>query len=253
MKEDYMKYKFAAAVLSIMLVSVAVLPADDGFIDIEAGLAFTGYNDVRIPSESGTMVSLKTDTVPDPAFALRVRIGYAFGERHTVFALAAPLLVRGSGITDRELIYFGATFPAGTELESTYRFDSYRLSYRYLFIDGNSFSLAAGLTAKLRSADISLMSDTAYARRSDLGVVPLISFMAEWKLVPQLSLLIDGDALVTPFGRAEDVLAALQYRPSDSVAYRLGYRILEGGSEAGGSVYTFALFHYVTMGLTVRF
>jgi hypothetical protein len=248
-----MKFKITATFLTIMLVSAAGLAADDGFIDIEAGAAFTGYNDVRIPSESGTMVSLKTDTVSDPAFALRVRIGYTFGERHTVFAFAAPLLVRGSGVVGREVNYFGAVFPAGARIESAYRFDSYRLSYRYLFIDSPSFSLAAGLTAKLRSADISLMSDSAYARRSDLGVVPLISFLAEYTFAPPLSLLIDGDALVTPFGRAEDVLAALQYRPSEKVAYRLGYRILEGGSEAGGSVYTFALFHYATMGITVKF
>jgi hypothetical protein len=98
------------------------------------------------------------------------------------------------------------------------------------------------------------MSDTAYAHRSDLGVVPLVSLMGEWGFVKPWSLLLDADARITPFGRAEDVLAALQYRLSESVALRLGYRILEGGSGGeGGNVYAFALFHYATAGITVRF
>jgi len=97
------------------------------------------------------------------------------------------------------------------------------------------------------------MSDTAYAHRSDLGVVPLISARAEWEFAPATSLLLDLDALASPFGRAEDVLAALQYHIPDPVTVRLGYRLLEGGADGGGKVYTFALFHYTTAGISIRF
>jgi hypothetical protein len=225
----------------------------EGFMEVEAGAAFTGYNDVRIPNAGGTMISLATDTRSDPTFAFRVRGGYTFADRHTVMILVAPLTVRGSGTLDRAVTFQGQTFAAGTKLESSYRFDSYRLTYRYSFVKNDSLVLAAGLTVKLRSADIALMSDTAYAHRSDLGVVPLISAKAEWKFAGAYSLLLDADALVSPFGRAEDVLLALQYRVSDPVALRLGYRLLEGGSDGGGNVYTFALFHYATAGITVKF
>ena len=239
--------------LSAFLVSAIGLWAD-GFLEVEGGAAFTGYNDLRIPSDTGSNVSLATDTVSDPAFAFRVRGGYTFGDRHTVMVLVAPLTVRGSGTLDRTVSFQGTSFTAGTKLESSYRFDSYRLTYRYTFLKDESLVLAAGLTVKLRSADIALMSDTAYAHRSDLGVVPLVSLMAEWSFAKPWSILVDADALVTPFGRAEDVLAALQYHLSDSVAVRLGYRLLEGGSGGeGGNVYTFALFHYATAGISVRF
>jgi hypothetical protein len=231
----------------------AIAQYADGFLEVEAGAAFTGYNDVRIPSDTGTDLSLATDTNSEPTFAFRVRGGYTFADRHTVMLLVAPLTVRGSGTLDRAISYQGTTFPLGTKVESSYRFDSYRLTYRYTFLKSESLSLAAGLTAKLRSADIALMSDSAYAHRSDLGVVPLVSLRAEWDFARPASLLLDADALVTPFGRAEDVLVALQYRPSDPVALRLGYRILEGGSDGGGKVYTFALFHYATAGISVRF
>jgi hypothetical protein len=225
----------------------------EGFMEVEAGAAFTGYNDVRIPSDSGTKFSLATDSRSDPAFAFRVRGGYTFAGRHSLMFLVAPLTVRGSGTLDRDITYQGTLFPLGTKVESSYRFDSYRLTYRYAFVKNETLELAAGLTAKLRSADIALMSDDAYAHRSDLGVVPLISLKAAWNFAGPASLLVDADALVTPFGRAEDVLVALQYRLSEPVALRLGYRILEGGSDGGGKVYTFALFHYATAGLSVRF
>jgi hypothetical protein len=224
-----------------------------GFLEVESGAAFTGYNDVRIPSDTGSDISLADDTPPNPAFALRVRVGYTFADRHTFMILAAPLTVRGSGLLDRPVTYQGTTFAAGTELESIYRFDSYRLTYRYSFIKKEGLELAAGATAKLRSADIALMSDSGYAHRRDLGVVPLLSAKFEWDFAPPLGLVLDADALVSPFGRAEDLLVALRYRVSDPVALRLGYRILEGGSDGGGNVYTFALFHYATAGISVAF
>jgi hypothetical protein len=242
----------ALAVLALPTLATPGAYAE-GFIELEAGVAFTGYNDVQIPSDSGTRLSLAEDTNSEPALALRVRAGYTFADRHTVMFLAAPLTVRGTGTLDGSVDYYGVNFPDGTEVESVYRFDSYRLTYRYTFLDNESFTLAAGLTGKVRSADISLMYSSGHAKRTDLGVVPLIHFMGEWKITPKIGLLLDADALVTPFGRAEDVLAALQYRQSDRVSYRLGYRVLEGGSDGGGSVYTFALFHYVTAGMTVRF
>jgi hypothetical protein len=243
----------AKTLVFTLFAFVALNAYADGFIELEAGVAFTGYNDVQIPSDTGTRLSLADDTNSEPALALRVRAGYTFAGRHTVMLLAAPLTVRGTGILDGPVDYYEVNFPAGTKVESVYRFDSYRLTYRYTFLDNDSFTLAAGLTGKVRSADIALMYEGGHAKRTDLGVVPLIHFMGEWKVTPEIGLLLDADALVTPFGRAEDVLAALQYRQSDRVSYRLGYRVLEGGSDGGGSVYTFALFHYVTAGMTVRF
>jgi len=46
------------------------------FVDIETGVAFTGYNDVAIPSDTGTKISLKDDTSSNYALALRIRAAY---------------------------------------------------------------------------------------------------------------------------------------------------------------------------------
>ena len=224
-----------------------------GFLDVEAGAIFTGYNNVQIPSDSGTRFSLANEIVSSPALGLRVRGGLTMAGRHSIFALAAPLTVRGTGTLGRDINFQDKIFRQGTEVHSTYRFDSYRLTYRYRFKQGPRLRLAAGLTAKVRSADITLMSDSAFARRSDLGVVPLINFMADYDLGPRSGLLVEGDALWSPYGRAEDVLVAYRYRPADNYSFRVGYRMLEGGADGGGKVYTFSLFHYLTAGITVNF
>lgn len=222
------------------------------FLDAEAGAAFTGYNDVRIPSDSGDFFSLADDLVPRAAPVLRLRFGASRG-RHTLLALAAPLTVRGEGTLGRDILFHGKRFPAGTGINSSYRFDSYRLTYRYRLKDGPRLILAAGLTAKVRSADITLMSDSAFARRSDLGVVPLINFWADYSLGERSGLLAEGDALWSPYGRAEDLLVAYRYRPAENYAFRVGYRLLEGGADGGGKVYTFSMFHYLTAGVMVEF
>lgn len=242
---------FVAAIV-VLLVAHQGLSAE-AFVDVEGGVAFTGYNDVQIPSSSGSRISLKNDTGSFSAPAFRIRAGYTLFNRHTFMLLAAPLTVRGSAVIDHDLTYQGITFTAGSRVDSVYRFDSYRITYRYSFVNSPPLELAAGITGKVRSADISLMSAGGYAIRTDLGVVPLINFMANWRMTDRFGLLLDGDALVTPFGRAEDALLAVQYRYSDNAELRLGYRVLEGGSDGGGNVYTFALFNYVTAGVTVRF
>jgi hypothetical protein len=223
------------------------------FLDFEGGAAFTGYNDVRIPSDSGTTVSLADDVVSSPAVSLRFRGGATLAERHMLFALAAPLTARGSGRLGRDVNYQGRTFRQGTEVKSVYRFDSYRLTYRYSLVDKPGFGLGAGVTAKVRSAGITLMSDSASASRTDLGVVPLINLMARFKMTENTGLLLESDALWSPYGRAEDVLLAFQYSPKQNSLLRIGYRLLEGGADGGGNVYTFSLFHYLTAGITVKF
>ncbi len=238
--------------LAILAMSASGAYCGQWLLDAEAGAAFTGYNDVRIPSDSGTFFSLADDIVPSAAPALRLRFGASRG-RHSLFALAAPLTVRGEGTLARDILFHGKRFPAGTAINSSYRFDSYRLTYRYQLKDGQRLRLEAGLTAKVRSADITLMSDSAFARRSDLGVVPLINFLADYSLDERSGLLAEGDALWSPYGRAEDVLVAYRYRPAENYAFRVGYRLLEGGADGGGKVYTFSMFHYLTTGVAVEF
>jgi hypothetical protein len=241
---------------SCLLVLALVAPAVARWsVDIEAGPVFSGYNNVRIPGDTGTLFSLTEDLHARTALGLRARLSKTFGDRHWVSVLVAPLRVRSRGTLDRDVLFAGGRFTARlAELEALYRFDSYRLTYRYGLVRARRFRLDLGLTAKVRDAEISLDYRHVMlpgASKKNTGFVPLISFRADWQLGPRLGLVLDGDALGVPQGRAEDVTAALRVGFGDRVDARVGYRMLEGGSDVN-QVYGFALFHYAVAGITLR-
>jgi hypothetical protein len=239
-----------------LFVLALVAPATASWsVDIEAGPVFSGYNDVRIPGDTGTLFSLTEDLHARTALGFRVRVSKTFGDRHWVSVLVAPLRVESRGTLNRDVLFAGTLFPASeNELKGLYRFDSYRLTYRYGLVRTHRFSLDLGLTAKVRDAEISLDYVSVRpqpATKTNTGFVPIVSFRADWQLGPRVGLVLDGDALGVPQGRAEDVLAALRFGLGDRLEARVGYRVLEGGSDVD-EVYGFALFHYAVAGVTLR-
>lgn len=103
-------------------------------------MAFTGYNDVRIPGNSGTLFSLQDDLSPDATFFTRLRVSTYIGERHFISLLFAPLNIKAAGTPNRDILYEGSLFERGIPLTGNYRFDSYRITYRYKFYDRGRFS-----------------------------------------------------------------------------------------------------------------
>jgi len=59
------------------------------FVDVETGTVFSGYNNVRIPRETGTQFSLSKDLKTDAAFFFRLRLGYQIGQKHTLSVFVA--------------------------------------------------------------------------------------------------------------------------------------------------------------------
>lgn len=221
-------------------------------IDLESGLVFTGYNDVRIPGDQGTLFSLKNDLIPETAFFYRLRLNYTIKSRHTLSLLYAPLETKSEGRVTNDILFEGVVFPANNELEGTYKFNSYRLTYRYDIVQKPRFEFGLGFTVKIRDAKIALSSPGLYSEKTNVGFVPIINFRLLWKMDEKFGLLLDGDALAAPQGRAEDVLLAATYKLSDNFGVRAGYRILEGGAD-NDKVYGFALFHYASVGLSISF
>lgn len=249
-----MKKRVLTTLTFVLLVTIPsalwALPPVSFWIDAESGAAFTGYNDVQIPADSGTRFSLADDLEPDPVWFYRLQAGLDIG-RHSAFVLYAPLLVESTGTSTENIDFYGETFAEDNEITGTYKFNSYRFTYAYSFVQRPRFLFAAGLTGKIRDAYIKLEEDDngTSSKRTDLGFVPLIHLKLQWFATPQFSLLLEGDGLAAPQGRAEDFLLAGVYSPRPDMELRIGYRILEGGSDGGGSVYTFSMFHYATAGI----
>jgi hypothetical protein len=219
--------------------------------EAEAAIVAATRNDVRVPGDSGTAFSLVDDFSTSASPAFRVRAGVRIADRHLVTALYAPLTLNATGEFDRDLEFEGASFPAGTPLHAVYRFDSYRLTYRYSFVQNASLELAAGATAKIRDAEIAVYGP-AKGRKTNTGFVPLLNLHAEWRPgAGKLGLLFDADALAAPQGRAEDVLLAVLWAARDGVDLYAGYRTLEGGAD-NDEVYNFSWLHYGAVGMRVR-
>lgn len=99
-----------------------------------------------------------------------MRCTVTLADKHDLGLLAAFLTMRSDGTLDQVVDFNGATFPAGTPLESTFKFNSYRLTYRYLLLDSPKFRFSAGLSAKLRDAAIRLKREQGDRLEWHLGV-----------------------------------------------------------------------------------
>lgn len=229
-------------------------------VDVEGGVALPAYNDIRVPRDGGDDISFTEDLQRSVGVAVRARLSYTIAERHTISALVAPLEFSSSGTLDRPVRFNGETFPAGVPLEGEYTFNSYRLTYRYTFINDSSFQLGLGLTGKVRDASITIATpiDTLpgeqrrISTKTNFGFVPLVNVNAVWRAIDRGGLLLDADALVGPVGRAEDAQLAFWYDVAPNTRLRLGYRILEGGADVD-EVYNFTLINYAMLGVTVTF
>lgn len=235
----------------LMILAVGSNAAAQLQIGVETGSVWSGYNDVRIPGDTGSLISLSQELETGASPFFRVKLQYPIADRHWVTLLVAPLRLRAEGRVDRIIRFEDKEFPPNVMLKSVYRFDSYRIGYRYDLYRTPGFLVGLGLTAKLRDASISLESDTLFSEKKNTGFVPLISFLAEWRVKDGFSLLFDGEALGAPQGRAEDVLLGVRYDLSTRVGLGLGYRILEGGADVD-EVYNFTLIHYLVLGATLH-
>jgi hypothetical protein len=236
----------------LLLAGPAGVARAEFLVNLQGAAVFTGSNDVRIPGDGGTMISFSDELAADTAFSGRIEAGYLRRDRDYFGVVAAPLRVDSHGSVDRDVDFAGTRFPAGTQLDGTFRFDSYRLTWRRKFFPGKNFDLWLGLTANVRDAAITLDGGGQRAEKTNTGVVPLINFLADWRFAPLWSLRIAGDALVASQGRAEDVLFAVVREVGKKTKLFAGYRILEGGAD-NDEVYTFSLFHYVVAGAETRF
>jgi len=248
-----MTFRTLAALAAIALLPVSAVFAQERVIfDIETGAAMTGYNDIRIPGNTGTLFSLTSDLKSSTAFFYRLRAEVHVAPKHVIAGLAAPLTIDVLGAFDRPVSFMGETFAPGVPVSAKYVFNSYRLSYRYEFVQTGKWRFGVGATAKIRDAATGLSSGTLSAEKTNVGFVPLVNFALERRFANGVALQVAGDALAAPQGRAEDVFAGVLMPLGRKVWLKAGYRLLEGGAD-NDEVYTFAAIHYVAVGIVARF
>lgn len=219
---------------------------------VQGAAVYTSRNDVALPGDTGSRFSYNDDLDSGVVYSPRAEAGYEFNGKHYAGFMASLLRLDAAGTFNRDIYFDGRLFPAGTEVKAKYRFDSYRATYRYYFISDDNLKLGAGITGKIRDAEISLEGGGEKGSLKNTGAVPLVNYYVEWIILPQCSLLTYGDAAWSPYGRAEDIFAGIICRFNKTAALLAGYRMLEGGAD-NDTVYTFSMFHYAVLGVEVRF
>jgi len=231
---------------------VAAAPPRRLALEIEAGPVWQGRNDVQIPNDAtGTRFSLVDVIGQGPWPAARVYLSWNFSDKRSLRALVAPLTITETGNLDGPVAFATKDFVAGP-VEATYKFNSYRLSYRQRFHHGARWSWWWGLTAKIRDARIALAQGDVSAAKDDLGFVPLAHLAWEWRPTTNWRATFDADALAGGPGRAEDVALKLSRDLGERTRLAVGYRMVEGGADVD-EVYNFAWLHYAVASLYVSF
>lgn len=242
-----------AILILLLFTCFSALPSFSQLkIEVEANyISSVPYNEVRIPAKGGTDFDLTKDLQKKTKLTYRIRLNYLFAKRHEVSLLYAPLTIRYSGIFNRNIIFDDASFSENQFTEAVYKFNSYRLTYRYRFINSEKWIVAFGLTAKIRDASIQLKNGSTSADYPNVGFVPLINFYASWQFVNNTKLLLEGDALGTNKGRAEDIFAGITYQFSKNFEVKGGYRVLEGGADVE-KIYNFTWVSYAVLGINIH-
>jgi hypothetical protein len=241
----------AACIALTAAQAQAAAPQERFSLDLEWGAAWQQRNEVQSPNDAtGTRFPLDRLTGRGPYAAPRLQLTWPLNPRDDLRLVAAPLRVKKDGTLASAVNYEGETFNAGVT-SATYRFDSYRLTWRRTFSESDDWTLKAGVTGKVRDAEITLRQGGTTASRGDLGFVPLLHLYAQRRITDHSRLIFDADGLASSRGRAFDLSLRYSHDLQPGIALFAGARLLDGGAN-NDSIYNFARFNYFTVGLTFR-
>ena len=248
-------WQFIAGLVAAALAMPTVAPAaEPAFaIELEVGPVWQSGNTVQIPNDqNGTRFSLEQLVGSGPWPAARLYFNWDINERNGLRLVVAPLSYTESGAFDQAVNFNGATFLPGMPTEATYKFNSWRVGYRYRFHQGQRWTWWVGATANIRDAAIELTQGNTTSRDTDVGFVPLLYLSGTVAIAPRWRMLFDFEGLAGGPGRVEDLAIKFAYDISERWSVTGGYRTVEGGADVD-AVYNFAWFNSAVISGVCRF
>ncbi len=250
--------RLTTALLALASIAIAALPATAETsrfsLELEAGPVWQSSNDVQIPNdEFGTRFSLEELVGKGPWPAGRLYFTWNINQKHGLRLLLAPLSYTETGIFDDAVLFAGEAYEAGIPTEATYQFNSWRLSYRYKFKNGERWQLVD----RRHRQDPRRQDRAPPGRHHEPGHRP--RFRAAPVLRRRLALRreagtssLDLDGLAGGPGRAVDLALKIGYDINERWSVTAGYRTVEGGADVD-EVYNFAWFNSAVVSGVVRF
>ena len=221
-------------------------------LEFETGAIWQSRNQIQIPdSADGTRFDLRALQGNGPEIHRRIELTWNLNHRHSLRFVYAPIGFSGRGNFAIPVRFAGGTFTPGSPVDAHYKFDSYRLTYRYLLHESDRWRWRIGATAFIRDAEVQLRQAGRVATDSNIGFVPLLSTSVEYAIAPRWTAMIDLDGLVSTQGRAIDASAKIRYDLNDSWFVSAGYRVFEGGVD--NDTYAFGWYNIALISLGARF
>jgi len=234
-----------------LLITSSALACNLDF-QLEGGGVWFSKNEARIPGDDGTRFDLLDLTGKGPDAFVRVSATYDFNSRHALRLTLAPLKVDGTGRLAEDVAFRDEVFLGDVPTKGSYKFNTYRLTYRWTFYDHERWRLGLGAAGLIRDADITLEQGEKRESKEDLGLVPLLHVYGAYRFNDQISIILDMEGAWSPMGRAIDAVIKAQYEFDSGWYVSGGYRTIEGGAD-NDDVYTFAWIHFAQAAVGYRF
>jgi hypothetical protein len=123
----------AMTVIAVPPVAGASLPDHRFSLEFETGAVWQSRNQIQIPdSNAGTRFALTDIQGNGPEAHRRIELTWNMTHRHSLRFVYAPLAFSGTGAFGTPVNFAGGSFSPGTAVDSEYKFDSYRLKFRFL-------------------------------------------------------------------------------------------------------------------------
>jgi hypothetical protein len=220
-------------------------------IGLETGGVWFSRNDIRIPNDTGTEFDMTKLTGSGPDFFARLDGQWNINDKHGFRVVLAPLEVSGTGDLLEDTEFAGEVFAVGST-EGTYKFNTYKFTYRYTFVDKPKLRWRVGFTGVVRDANVQLRQGNLQANDDNIGFVPTLHLSSDYRFTDSWMLHFDFDGLVGGPGRLFDIALKLEYEVNDNWHIGGGYRALEGGADTD-DVYSFGWLHYAVLDVRYQF
>ncbi len=212
-----------------------------------AELGFLGVFDHKIQfGQNTTYFDYQKDGGQDLLFPVtRLSLELNFSEKNTLILLYQPLKIETQVVLREDIQIDDVLFPAGSNLNLTYGFPYYRVSYlRKVKFKGNKFSLGLGASIQIRNANIKFESSDGnlLQKSSNVGIVPLLKFRAQYRWNKNMSSEVEADGLYAPIsylnGSDNEVIGSLldislrqNFQLMDAAKIFLNLRYIGGGAQ----------------------
>ena len=236
---------------SIFLLSnsLAFAQENKGEINLEVGRSKNLDNNFSIPNQSINEINL-----PDGKYSNSYRIKGRLNLKNDTFLyfLYAPFSTDYQFKSDKSFKFDNTNFNSNQHTKVDYKFNSYRLGYFKELSFQDDLKYWIGGILKVRDAKIKVMQNNLSDSYSNIGIVPLLGFGAEYFINDNISLFSHIDAAGFGQGYAYDFNIESRYHLNDKNSLGLGYRTFGGGVD-NDEIMNFARFESWYLNYSFRF